>query len=293
MFYGGKIMGNEVLTEETQNVETPQLTLGQWLIQARQAKGLSAQDVALRTNRSVAQISELEADNLSSFGAHVLLRGMVRQYTKVVGADESQALRLIPKEFQATRELDELGFKDNQAMASKNVRMSTPWMSRIGMILLTILVLALLAYWVFGARMFKGKDVVQKMTTANQIQIANPPAPTTTAPAVVTPNPETTAASSVSVPPVTEQTPAPAATDATLGLKFKDVVWVEVKDAKGTVLISGLQPANSEQNLKGELPLSVKIGDANKVEMTWKGQAYDLLSATKGRGTVAKIERLE
>ena len=131
-------MDNEVLTEATQNVGTPQLTLGQWLIQARQAKGLSAQDVALRTNRSVAQISELEADNLSSFGAHVLLRGMVRQYTKVVGADESQALRLIPKEFQATRELDELGFKDNQAMASKNVRMSTPWMSRIGMILLTI-----------------------------------------------------------------------------------------------------------------------------------------------------------
>ena len=285
-------MDNEALTEATQNVGTPQLTLGQWLIQARQAKGLSAQDVALRTNRSVAQISELEADNLSSFGAHVLLRGMVRQYTKVVGADESQALRLIPKEFQATRELGELGFKDNQAMTSKNVRMSTPWMSRIGIILLTILVLALLAYWVFGARMFKGKDAPQKMTTANQIQIATPPAPTTTS-AVVTPNPETTAASNASVPSATEQTPVPAVTDATLGLKFKDAVWVEVKDAKGAVLISGLQPANSEQNLKGELPLSVKIGDANKVEMTWKGQPYDLLSATKGRGTVAKIERLE
>ena len=140
--------------------------------------------------------------------------------------------------------------------------------------------------------MFKDKDAPQKMTTANQIQIATPPAPTTTS-AVVTPNPETTVASSASVASATEQTPVPAVTDATLGLKFKDAVWVEVKDAKGAVLISGLQPANSEQNLKGELPLSVKIGDANKVEMTWKGQAYDLLSATKGRGTVAKIERLE
>lgn len=285
-------MSNDIPTDTTQVFEVPKVSLGQWLTQARQAKGLTVQEVALRTNRSVVQISELEADNLSSFGAQVLLRGMVRQYTKVVGADETQALRLIPEQFNTLNPLEGLGIKDS-TISKKTARMGKPWISQIWIVLLTIVVLALLAYWVFGARMFKDKDAAQKMSTANQIQIANPPVPTTTAPAVVTPNPETTAASSVSVPPVTEQTPAPAATDATLGLNFKDVVWVEVKDAKGTVLVSGLQPANSEQNLKGELPLSVKIGDANKVEMTWKGQAYDLLSATKGRGTVAKIERLE
>ena len=285
-------MSNDIPTDATQNIEIPKLTLGQWLMQARQAKNLSVQEVALRTNRSAMQISELEADNLSSFGAPVLLRGMVRQYTKVVGADEAQALGLIPEQFKVTRQLNELGFKDSQVTTPKAVPMGKPWISQIWIVLLTTLVLALLAYWVFGARMFKDKDAPQKMTTANQIQIANPPAPTTTS-AVVTPNPETTVASSASVASATEQTPVPAVTDATLGLKFKDAVWVEVKDAKGAVLISGLQPANSEQNLKGELPLSVKIGDANKVEMTWKGQPYDLLSATKGRGTVAKIERLE
>ena len=285
-------MSNDIPTDATQNIEIPKLTLGQWLMQARQAKNLSVQEVALRTNRSAMQISELEADNLSSFGAPVLLRGMVRQYTKVVGADEAQALGLIPEQFKVTRQLNELGFKDSQVTTPKAVPMGKPWISQIWIVLLTTLVLALLAYWVFGARMFKDKDAPQKMTTANQIQIATPPAPTTTS-AVVTPNPETTVASSASVASATEQTPVPAVTDATLGLKFKDAVWVEVKDAKGAVLISGLQPANSEQNLKGELPLSVKIGDANKVEMTWKGQPYDLLSATKGRGTVAKIERLE
>ena len=285
-------MSNDIPTDATQNIEIPKLTLGQWLMQARQAKNLSVQEVALRTNRSAMQISELEADNLSSFGAPVLLRGMMRQYTKVVGADEAQALGQIPEQFKVTRQLNELGFKDSQVTTPKAVRMGKPWISQIWIVLLTILVLALLAYWVFGARMFKDKDAAQKMSTANQIQIANPPAPAVTAPAVA-PTPETTATPTATVSPATEQTPVPAVTDATLGLKFKDAVWVEVKDAKGAVLISGLQPANSEQNLKGELPLSVKIGDANKVEMTWKGQPYDLLSATKGRGTVAKIERLE
>ena len=285
-------MSNDIPTDATQNIEIPKLTLGQWLMQARQAKNLSVQEVALRTNRSAMQISELEADNLSSFGASVLLRGMVRQYTKVVGADEAQALGLIPEQFKVTRQLNELGFKDSQVTTPKAVRMGKPWISQIWIVLLTTLVLALLAYWVFGARMFKDKDAAQKMSTANQIQIANPPAPAVTAPAVA-PTPETTATPTATVSPAAEQTTASAVADVALGLKFKGAVWIEIKDAKGTVLVSGTQAANSEQNIKGELPLSVIIGDVTNVDMTWKGQLYDLKSATKGRGTVAKIERLE
>ena len=285
-------MSNDIPTDATQNIEIPKLTLGQWLMQARQAKNLSVQEVALRTNRSAMQISELEADNLSSFGAPVLLRGMVRQYTKVVGADEAQALGLIPEQFKVTRQLNELGFKDSQVTTPKAVPMGKPWISQIWIVLLTTLVLALLAYWVFGARMFKDKDAAQKMSTANQIQIANPPAPAVTAPAVA-PTPETTATPTATVSPAAEQTPASVVADAALGLKFKAAVWVEIKDAKGAVLVSGTQAANSEQNIKGELPLSVVIGDVTNVDMTWKGQLYDLKSATKGRGTVAKIERLE
>ena len=284
-------MSNDIPTDTTQVFEVPKVSLGQWLTQARQAKGLTVQEVALRTNRSVVQISELEADNLSSFGAQVLLRGMVRQYTKVVGADETQALRLIPEQFNTLNPLEGLGIKDS-TISKKTARMGKPWISQIWIVLLTILVLALLAYWVFGARMFKDKDAAQKMSTANQIQIANPPAPAVTAPAVA-PTPETTATPTATVSPAAEQTTASAVADVALGLKFKGAVWIEIKDAKGTVLVSGTQAANSEQNIKGELPLSVVIGDVTNVDMTWKGQPYDLKSATKGRGTVAKIERLE
>ena len=284
-------MSNDIPTDTTQVFEVPKVSLGQWLTQARQAKGLTVQEVALRTNRSVVQISELEADNLSSFGAQVLLRGMVRQYTKVVGADETQALRLIPEQFNTLNPLEGLGIKDS-TISKKTARMGKPWISQIWIVLLTTLVLALLAYWVFGARMFKDKDAAQKMSTANQIQIANPPAPAVTAPAVA-PTPETTATPTATVSPAAEQTTASAVADVALGLKFKGAVWIEIKDAKGTVLVSGTQAANSEQNIKGELPLSVVIGDVTNVDMTWKGQPYDLKSATKGRGTVAKIERLE
>lgn len=152
-------MSNDIPTDTTQVFEVPKVSLGQWLTQARQAKGLTVQEVALRTNRSVVQISELKADNLSSFGAQVLLRGMVRQYTKVVGADETQALRLIPEQFNTLNA--GLGIKDS-TISKKTARMGKPWISQIWIVLLTTLVLALLAYWVFGARMFKDKDAAQK-----------------------------------------------------------------------------------------------------------------------------------
>ncbi len=286
----------------TPAAETAKVTLGQWLIQARQASGLSVQEIAQRTNRSVSQITELEADDLSSFGAQALLRGMIRQYAKAVGANEAQALQLIPGQFQSADHLEGIGLQDNLAIPKKTARLGKPGLSRIWIVLLTLLVLGLLAYWVFVARMFHKKDAAQKMSTANQVQVVNPPAPTT--PALTVPTAPTTEAtpSTPDANATTQTAPTPtvstdantnANTDATLGLKFKAPVWIQVKDAKGTVLASGTQPAGSEQNLKGELPLSIVIGDVTGVDMTWKGQPYDLKSAAKGRATVAKINGLE
>ena len=284
----------------TPAAETAKVTLGQWLIQARQASGLSVQEIAQRTNRSVSQITELEADNLSSFGAQALLRGMIRQYAKAVGANEAQALQLIPGQFQSADHLEGIGLQDNLAIPKKTARLGKPGLSRIWIVLLTLLVLGLLAYWVFVARMFHKKDAAPKMSDANQVQVVNPPAPTTPAPTA--PATETAPTATPDANATTQTAPTPsvpadtntnANTDATLGLKFKAPVWIQVKDAKGTVLASGTQPAGSEQNLKGELPLSIVIGDVTGVDMTWKGQPYDLKSAAKGRATVAKINGLE
>ena len=284
----------------TPAAETAKVTLGQWLIQARQASGLSVQEIAQRTNRSVSQITELEADDLSSFGAQALLRGMIRQYAKAVGANEAQALQLIPGQFQSADHLEGIGLQDNLAIPKKTARLGKPGLSRIWIVLLTLLVLGLLAYWVFVARMFHKKDAAPKMSDANQVQVVNPPAPTTPAPTA--PATETAPTATPDANATTQTTQAPsvpadantnANTDATLGLKFKAPVWIQVKDAKGTVLASGTQPAGSEQNLKGELPLSIVIGDVTGVDMTWKGQPYDLKSAAKGRATVAKINGLE
>ena len=37
----------------------------------------------------------------------------------------------------------------------------------------------------------------------------------------------------------------------------------------------------------------VKLGDGTKVDMSWKGQPYDLAPLLKGRNTVVRIENLQ
>ena len=140
--------------------------------------------------------------------------------------------------------------------------------------------MGLLAYWVLFSRLTQKSDGAQKITEPNQVQVVAPPAPAVEPAAVAAAQAATDAAA------------ANAASDG-LNLKFKVASWVEIKDAKGTVLLSGTQEAGTEQTISGELPLKVKVGNASQVEATWKGQPYDLKAAIVSKSKdVAKIDAL-
>lgn len=270
------------------------VSLGQWLVGVRQAQGLSAQDVATRTNRNLKQIQSIEADDYSSVSSPILLRAIVRHYAKTVGADENQAVAYLPEAYQqetASTQLREVDL--DKVFASGGTPLKSPWISRSALVLLALAVLGLLAYWIFGARFMAKNEGAQKMSNPNQVQVvAPPPAPVAvvapTDPAVVVATPSSTA--TTSTPTVmTAVTPAPivvapppAAVADELVLKFKTNSWVEIKDADGKLLLSGEQLENTEQIVSGTLPLKVKIGNATNVETTWKGAAYDLTPSIKG-----------
>ena len=243
------------------------LTLGQWLVQARQAKGMSAQDVSSRSNRALRQIEALEADHLNTAGSANLLRAIVRHYAKVVGADPEEAVRHLPAEYQtAVATAPVRASRVSEVVSSQGAPLKSPWIAKTWLVLLALIVMGLLAYWVLFSRLTQKSDGAQKITEPNQVQVVAPPVPAV--------EPAAVAAAQVA----TDAAAANAASDG-LNLKFKVASWVEIKDAKGTVLLSGTQEAGTEQTISGELPLKVKVGNASQVEATWKGQPYDLKAA--------------
>ncbi|TDR31503.1 helix-turn-helix domain-containing protein [Hydromonas duriensis] len=264
------------------------LTLGQWLVNARQAKGLNAQDVASRSNRALRQIEALEADDLSLFGSANLLRAVVRHYAKIVGVDPDEAVSYLPAQYQnQAAVLPERESRVSEKVASQGTPLNKPWIGKIWLVLLSLVVASLLAYWVLGTRLMKKQEGVQKVSEPNQVQVITQSQTVAPAPVV-----EPTAAPATA-PVENEAASAPSLPNDALMLKFKVASWVEIKDAKGTVLLSGTQEAGTEQTVTGELPLKVKIGNASQVEATWKGQPYDLKAAIANKGKdVAKIDEL-
>lgn len=109
------------------------------------------------------------------------------------------------------------------------------------------------------------------------------PAP---APAVVA------APAAIPATPVTPAAPALAASQAApagiVTFRAKGDSWVEVIDAKGTVVLRRLLTAGEVAGASGALPLAAVVGKADVTQVQVRGQAFDLNAVA--RDNVARFE---
>ncbi len=68
---------------------------------------------------------------------------------------------------------------------------------------------------------------------------------------------------------------------------FNEDSWVEVKSADGRVLMHRLNVAGSDQQVDGEAPYSLIVGNAKGVALRFHGQPVDLGPYT--RDQVARL----
>ena len=79
----------DTITDKT----TPAATLpGAMLAAAREAQGLSVEDISQRLKLSVAQIKSIEADDHSKLPTPVYVRGFIRSYARLLKLDSAQLL---------------------------------------------------------------------------------------------------------------------------------------------------------------------------------------------------------
>ncbi len=139
--------------------------------------------------------------------------------------------------------------------------------------------------------------------------VANPKAPPTPAPvaqaSAALPAPRAAAASvavaTSALAPASVTRPAPPAPPASavvvapqppaggdvVAVKAKEDTWIDVRDAKGRVLVSRLVRAGEALSLSGVAPLQVKIGNARGTDLQFRGRGVDLSTA---RDNVARME---
>ncbi|WP_428772269.1 cytoskeleton protein RodZ [Vibrio sp.] len=79
------------------------------------------------------------------------------------------------------------------------------------------------------------------------------------------------------------ETAAPADDSKLLNMAFSDDCWVQVKDAAGKVLVSGIKQAGQTLALTGEAPFQVILGAPENVSMTFASEPVDLSGYNSGK----------
>lgn len=88
--------------------------------------------------------------------------------------------------------------------------------------------------------------------------------------------------------PVAADVPAPApGGSGQLSFRFGADSWVEVRDAGGTILHSGINRAGSTRSVQGAAPFTLVVGNAASVTLEHDGKPVDL--AAHIRGSVARL----
>jgi len=254
---------------------------GRTLCDARVAKGLTVAEVAAQLKLSVSQVVALEADDYDRLPGPVFVRGFVRNYARL--------LDLLPEKLADSIDLPHAAMPASAAIpVSREIPFPAgkppnwlPYAAGLG-----ILVGIIAIYELFFA--------VPQIVTVSVVQPAVEPAPQPTPVAdgiaavsdVVVANPPPVASEESGSPmPATEkqrEVPVQKHFDmAELRFSFVSPSWVEVRDRNERVLLSQINPAGSEQQVSGRPPLSVIIGNAKDVRLTYNGNPVDLAPHTR------------
>ncbi len=78
-----------------------------------------------------------------------------------------------------------------------------------------------------------------------------------------------------------ENAPPRSSAVAEMHFTFTTESWVEVRDRNNRILLSQLNPAGTEQRLQGRTPLTLVVGNAHGVRLTYKGAPVDLAPHTR------------
>jgi cytoskeleton protein RodZ len=265
-------------------------TVGQTLAAERERQGLSRADVAQRLHMSAYQIEALENADYARLPKGTFLRGFVRNYAKLLGLAPDAVLPLLTEVVPSDKKPGIVVPTQNIRFDPIGERLQSPYVKAATIAVVVVsLAFAAMYWWLFIRHAPPGSASQRKAAAEEPAPVSAPlAAPVAPAPAPA-PKPEVVASAPLVAPPVPAKVEPPkkpeavkaAAEGNTLKFRFKGQSWVEIRDGKGRLLLSRLNPAGSEAEVSGKPPFSVVVGNAPEVQMFYNDHEFDLEPHTK------------
>ncbi|EAP3643650.1 cytoskeleton protein RodZ [Salmonella enterica] len=282
-------------TEATHDQNEAQTT-GVRLRNAREQLGLSQQAVAERLCLKVSTVRDIEEDKAPSDLASTFLRGYIRSYARLVHVPEEELLPGLEK--QAPLRAAKVAPMQSFSLGKRRKKRDGWLMSFTWLVLFVVVGLTGAWWWQnhkaqqeeittmadqSTAELNADKDSGQSVPLDTGAVTSQDTTPAQTAPAPATPVDSTAATQT----PAATETPsalptsqagvaAPAADPNALVMNFTADCWLEVTDATGKKLFSGMQRKDGNLNLTGQAPYKLKIGAPAAVQIQYQGKPVDL-----------------
>ncbi|HTP99035.1 MAG TPA: helix-turn-helix domain-containing protein [Casimicrobiaceae bacterium] len=261
------------------------ISAGATLRNARESLGLTIDAVSQQLKLAPRQVQALEADDFAQLPGRTFVRGFMRNYARLLRLDADAVLASLP-EASAAPSLDRPSLTSTtRAIGELPADLpSKPSSARWAIPLALVAIVAIAAAYEFGRPLAeRGRAALAERTAA----------PATPAP-VAAPEPAAAPASppaeqtAQEPPPQPETVPAAPATDTAVVFVFRGTSWIEVKDAKGAVVLSTMGYPGATHAVGGALPLDVVLGNAEAVVVSVRGAPFDTTPFVKQN--VAKFQ---
>jgi cytoskeleton protein RodZ len=272
---------------------TAALSAGGMLRHARESAGWSIDMVSQQLKLAPKQVQALEADDYAQLPGRTFVRGFMRNYARLLRLDADALLSALP-ESAAAPSLDRptltptartMGDLPSESHAK-------PSTARWAIPLALIAIVAVALAYEFGRPLIeRGKS---------ELGTRVPPAKSTPAPAASSTPPTDSAAASATAPaatpvgqdaqaePPTIAAPVAPGTETPLVFVFRGTSWIEVRDAKGTIVLSTMGYPGASHAVGGAFPLDIVLGNAEAVTVTMRGTVVDTSQYVKQN--VAKFQ---
>ena len=282
---------------ETQAAQGNQVTAGQLLRQAREAAGLHVAALASSLKVPVHKLEALEADDLAAFPDTVFMRALASSICRSLRLDAGPILDKLPrseqKGFGAQRMHLNEPIKARAGKSGGGMTANSSSVSRkaLGSVAALLLAAGIVYFMPHGAM----DEAVQGQASlpAAVVEVPQSVLPEAAAllpaaqlaPAEPLPAAEPQAAVAAPV-----QTPAAGADTGGASLAFSATAtsWVQVKDARGAVVLQKNLNAGESVQVSAALPVSVVVGRPDVTTLQVRGQAFDLPAVA--RGNAARFE---
>lgn len=282
-------------------------TAGAMLRAARERQGLHIAALAAAIKVSPRKLDALENDRWNELPDATFTRALAQTVCRTLKIDSRPVLEKLPAAATVALEPTDAGlnapFRDRPGRDDPGLAVSAikpmVWGAAV------LMVAAVAVYFLPPGLFDAARTAPAPQPASAPVAVAPAPAALPVVPAASAPEAPASAAAAASVPQAGGETvfsaPAPAELAASaaaagtppavigaLQLRTSEASWMEVRDGRGSTLLSRTVMPGEAVGLDGVRPFSLVIGNATATQLVYRGQTIDL--APRTRDNVARFE---